>query len=89
LRGRPFNDALDLVAVFLFDLRPHDLLGSLAEKLPILRAIVRHQNLQALEHAVDFLCQRGSVLETDLRGRPREGHYDPSAGLGAAARSPK
>ncbi len=72
------RDALHLFTVFLFDARPENLFGGLANEAVGLAAIVSHAETDALVRLPDFGRQKISVLKSDGGRAALQVHENPA-----------
>jgi len=87
VRGGAIGDALQLVAVLLLDVRPHHVLGGIAEERPVLLVFVLRFEHDDLQRVFDFGGQQVTVLKSDLMRRALQMHIRPAVFLGQAERT--
>src|SRR5256886_11278694 len=78
-RRNAIRDALQFVAIFPIDVRPHNVFGGVAEKIPILAIVVREFELVDVFEIGDFRGKKIAVLVANLRGRALQVDEGPTA----------
>ena len=86
-RRDAIRDALQFVAIFLIDARPHNVFGGVTEKIPVLAIVVREFELVDVFEVGDFRGEKIAVLVADLRGRALHVDEGPSADGGLPKRA--
>ena len=82
--GGSVRDSLQLLAIFLLNMRPHHVLGGIAEERPVFLVVVLGFEDDDLEHVIDFWRQQVPVLKSDLMGRALQMHVGPAIFYGEA-----
>ncbi len=78
MRLQAVGNALQLLPVLGFNMRPQNLAGGGAEKFPVAIGVVRVLQLDGLEGVGDLGRQQVSVLKSDLGGRAFQVDIGPS-----------
>lgn len=63
------GDALHFITVFLIDVRPPDVFGGFAEKVPVFAGVVGEFEEKNFLQVGDFGCEEITMLVADLFGR--------------------